>query len=205
MIVELKIVYTPSVGSNSECFWMWKQFETPHRSSAAVPETMATAPATDQSHKKRKPSLTTILRLDHDTLCMIFAYLDMFDLVRCSVVCKFWYSSLYLLKIECLNGLSITLLAVSCNNFPFIEDFNFIYLIEIAYFFFPWRNAVFNNSRLLQKTYYKQISSTMGSGASALAEKPLRIILQELAMQQHRMALKEGQIHIDQWRGHSSR
>ncbi|KAG6677001.1 hypothetical protein I3842_14G005400 [Carya illinoinensis] len=54
---------------------------------------MGPAPAGERSQSKRIKSeggTTTIQSLDHDILCMIFAFLDFFDLVRCSVVCKFW-------------------------------------------------------------------------------------------------------------------
>ncbi|KDP43603.1 hypothetical protein JCGZ_16890 [Jatropha curcas] len=33
---------------------------------------------------------TTIQFLEHDILCIIFSVLDLFDLVRCSAVCKSW-------------------------------------------------------------------------------------------------------------------
>lgn len=44
----------------------------------------------DQIYKRRKTP-TNILSLDPDIVCTIFALLDMFDLVRCSLVCKLWY------------------------------------------------------------------------------------------------------------------
>ncbi|XP_028776306.1 F-box/WD-40 repeat-containing protein At3g52030 [Neltuma alba] len=128
--------------------------ERQRRSFTAADGKMATG---DRLDKRRTPSgaLTPILCLDHDILCMIFAYLDIFDLVRCSAVCKIW-------------------------------------------------NSIINDSSLLKKYYYKlRISSNFGPSASR--EKPLRIVLQELAMEQHRLAFQEGNIHIDQWRGHSGR
>ncbi|CAH2080641.1 unnamed protein product [Thlaspi arvense] len=36
---------------------------------------------------------TTIYALGHDILCLIFSFLDLLDLGRCSGVCKYWYSS----------------------------------------------------------------------------------------------------------------
>ncbi|KAJ6692045.1 F-BOX DOMAIN CONTAINING PROTEIN EXPRESSED [Salix purpurea] len=46
---------------------------------------------------KRSPSMkrssttpTSIRSLEHDTLCIIFSYLGLFDVVRSSAVCKFW-------------------------------------------------------------------------------------------------------------------
>uniref|UniRef100_A0A7N0TTN2 F-box domain-containing protein n=1 Tax=Kalanchoe fedtschenkoi TaxID=63787 RepID=A0A7N0TTN2_KALFE len=43
-------------------------------------------------HTKRGSvaSTTTIHCLDHDLFCIIFSFLDLFDLVRCSAVCTFW-------------------------------------------------------------------------------------------------------------------
>jgi hypothetical protein len=60
--------------------------------------TMGRTPAGDrrQSQKRKSEGVgttTTIQSLDQDILCMIFALLDFFDLVRCSAVCKFWYFS----------------------------------------------------------------------------------------------------------------
>ncbi|CAJ2639066.1 unnamed protein product [Trifolium pratense] len=51
--------------------------------------TPATA-STDQRNKRGSNTPTTILSLDGDIICTIFAFLNMFDLVRCSLVCKFW-------------------------------------------------------------------------------------------------------------------
>uniref|UniRef100_A0A5B7BI04 F-box domain-containing protein n=1 Tax=Davidia involucrata TaxID=16924 RepID=A0A5B7BI04_DAVIN len=42
------------------------------------------------SKKRSSRPPTTINALSHDILCMIFASLDLFDLVRCSAVCKSW-------------------------------------------------------------------------------------------------------------------
>ncbi|XP_075644387.1 F-box/WD-40 repeat-containing protein At3g52030-like isoform X1 [Castanea sativa] len=44
----------------------------------------------DRSERKKRNAKTTIQSLEHDTLCMIFALLDFFDLARCSAVCKYW-------------------------------------------------------------------------------------------------------------------
>jgi hypothetical protein len=59
---------------------------------------MGRTPAGDRRQSKKRKSegvgtTTTIQSLDQDILCMIFAFLDFFDLVRCSAVCKFWYFS----------------------------------------------------------------------------------------------------------------
>ncbi|XP_050283575.1 F-box/WD-40 repeat-containing protein At3g52030 isoform X2 [Quercus robur] len=44
----------------------------------------------DRSERRKRNAKTTIQSLEPDTLCMIFALLDFFDLVRCSAVCKYW-------------------------------------------------------------------------------------------------------------------
>ncbi|KAF3437357.1 hypothetical protein FNV43_RR20110 [Rhamnella rubrinervis] len=125
--------------------------------------TGSSAAAMDHSHvgdKKRQRrssrSPTTVHSLEHDLLCVIFSFLDLFDLVHCSVVCKSWY-------------------------------------------------AVISKSKLLQVFYYKQ--QQMGvvgfSNRSTNSEKSLKMYLEELAMERHQLALQEGVIHVDQWRGHS--
>ncbi|GAB4832516.1 hypothetical protein Ancab_006537 [Ancistrocladus abbreviatus] len=43
--------------------------------------------------------LTTIQSLDHDTLCIIFTFLDLFDLVRCTSVCKSWNLTIHKSKL----------------------------------------------------------------------------------------------------------
>ncbi|KAK9283297.1 hypothetical protein L1049_011534 [Liquidambar formosana] len=40
--------------------------------------------------KRSSGAPTTIHYLDHDNLCIIFTFLDFFDLVRCSAVCRSW-------------------------------------------------------------------------------------------------------------------
>ncbi|KAL3537544.1 hypothetical protein ACH5RR_000910 [Cinchona calisaya] len=42
-----------------------------------------------QSSSKKKQK-TTILALNHDILCLIFGFLDLVQLIRCSAVCKSW-------------------------------------------------------------------------------------------------------------------
>ncbi|KAK6933856.1 F-box domain [Dillenia turbinata] len=44
-----------------------------------------------ESRKKTSKGPTTVYSLGHDTLCMIFSLLDLFDLVRSTLVCKSWY------------------------------------------------------------------------------------------------------------------
>ncbi|XP_027186332.1 F-box/WD-40 repeat-containing protein At3g52030 isoform X2 [Cicer arietinum] len=67
---------------------MTKPLSTFTAATNNTPPTPATAP-TYQTNKRRQTP-TTILSLDADILCTIFAFLNMFDLVRCSLVCKFW-------------------------------------------------------------------------------------------------------------------
>ncbi|MED6136564.1 hypothetical protein PIB30_057187 [Stylosanthes scabra] len=57
-------------------------------SPATASDAASTATADERNKSRRTP--TTALSLDHDILCMIFAFLDMFELVRCSLVCKTW-------------------------------------------------------------------------------------------------------------------
>ncbi|KAJ6670835.1 WD40 REPEAT PROTEIN [Salix viminalis] len=40
--------------------------------------------------KRSSTAPTSIRSLEHDTLCIIFSYLGLFDVVRSSAVCKFW-------------------------------------------------------------------------------------------------------------------
>ncbi|XP_065871573.1 F-box/WD-40 repeat-containing protein At3g52030 [Euphorbia lathyris] len=42
------------------------------------------------SRKRSRTGPATIQLLDHDILCIIFSLLDLFDVVRCSAVCKSW-------------------------------------------------------------------------------------------------------------------
>ncbi|KAJ9685589.1 hypothetical protein PVL29_017576 [Vitis rotundifolia] len=98
----------------------------------------------------------TIQGLGHDILCMIFVLLDLFDLVRCSAVCKSW-------------------------------------------------NKVINKSKLLKILYHKQQGGSIGpSSTSHCSEKSLKVSIQQLAMEHHRLSL-QGLIDIEQWKGHSVR
>jgi hypothetical protein len=116
------------------------------------PPTPATA-STDQRNKRRHETPTAILSLDGDILCTIFAFLNMFDLVRCSLVCKFW-------------------------------------------------NAILE-SRSLREYYEKKLLKNCSS-SSEFTKKSLRVILREVGMEQHRLALKCGVFHVDHWKGHST-
>ncbi|KAK7334756.1 hypothetical protein VNO80_26519 [Phaseolus coccineus] len=108
------------------------------------------SPATASQINKRQQTPTNILSLDPDIVCTIFTFLDMFDLVRCSLVCKLW-------------------------------------------------NAIFE-SRSLREFCERN----MKSSSSEFTGKPLREILGEVAMKQHRLALQCGGFYIDQWKGHST-
>ncbi|XP_027930010.1 F-box/WD-40 repeat-containing protein At3g52030 [Vigna unguiculata] len=103
----------------------------------------------DQIYKRRKTP-TNILSLDPDIVCTIFALLDMFDLVRCSLVCKLW-------------------------------------------------NAIIE-TRSLREFCERNVKNS----SSEFTGKPLRVILGEIAMEQHRLALLRGGIYVDQWKGHST-
>uniref|UniRef100_A0A6M2FB13 F-box domain-containing protein n=1 Tax=Populus davidiana TaxID=266767 RepID=A0A6M2FB13_9ROSI len=51
---------------------------------------MGPPPGSKRSPPKKRSSPTSIRLLEHDTLCIIFSYLGLFDVVRSSAVCKFW-------------------------------------------------------------------------------------------------------------------
>ncbi|XP_027340632.1 F-box/WD-40 repeat-containing protein At3g52030 isoform X1 [Abrus precatorius] len=129
----------------------------PPRSFTAAEEKKAPpATATADQRNKRREAPTTVLSLNPDILCIVFAFLNMFDLVRCSLVCKLWNSVL--------------------------------------------------ESRSLREFYERRLkdSSTFPSSSYEFAEKPLRVILGDVAMQQHRLALQCGGVYVDQWKGHST-
>ncbi|KAL6326900.1 hypothetical protein AAG906_012176 [Vitis piasezkii] len=106
--------------------------------------------------QKRMSSRVPATSLAHDSLCMIFVLLDLFDLVRCSAVCQSW-------------------------------------------------NKVINKSKLLQILYHKQQGGSIGpSSTSHCSEKPLKVCIEQLAMEHHRLSL-QGLIDIEQWKGHSVR
>lgn len=79
----------------------------------------------------------------------------MFDLVRCSLVCKFWNEIL--------------------------------------------------ESRSLRVFYERKLRNDASSSRSfEHTKKSLRVILRDVAMEQHRLALQCGRFHVDQWKGHST-
>ncbi|KAL5169523.1 F-box/WD-40 repeat-containing protein [Glycine soja] len=107
-------------------------------------------PSSDQIKKKRRETPTTILSLDPDIVTTIFAFLDMFDLVRCSLVCKLW-------------------------------------------------NAIVESRSLREFCERK-----MHKSFAEFTNKPLRVILGEVAMEQHSLALQCGGFYVDQWKAHST-
>ncbi|CAF2019755.1 BnaC07g32640D [Brassica napus] len=51
------------------------------------------------ARKTRRRAPTSIESLDADILCMIFSFLDLFDLVHCTVVCNSWHAVIKKLKL----------------------------------------------------------------------------------------------------------
>lgn len=62
-----------------------------------------------------------------------------------------------------------------------------------------WRNAIVE-SRSLREFCERNIKNS----SSAFTEKPWRVILGEMVMEQHRLALLDGGFYVDQWKGHST-
>ncbi|XP_010279507.1 PREDICTED: F-box/WD-40 repeat-containing protein At3g52030 [Nelumbo nucifera] len=103
----------------------------------------------------KRSSRTSIQSLDSDILCLIFAFLDWFDLARCSAVCTSWYNVIH-----------------KCN--------------------------------LWKKQYYKQQrGSACLPDISDFSETSWKMYYEGLAMEQHRLSLRDGSVCIDQWKGHS--
>lgn len=67
--------------------------------------------------------------------------------------------------------------------------------------FFQSRNAIFNRCKLLQVLYDKLHRNSCSF--STTSSSSMRMHLEELAMKHHKLALEEGRIDIDQWKGHS--
>lgn len=51
------------------------------------------------ARKTRRRAPTSFESLDTDILCIIFSFLDLFDLVHCTVVCNSWYAVIKKLKL----------------------------------------------------------------------------------------------------------
>ncbi|XP_023004546.1 F-box/WD-40 repeat-containing protein At3g52030 isoform X1 [Cucurbita maxima] len=69
---------------------------------------MAPPTVADRSSAKRRSNIDAkpVYSLSHDILCIIFSFLDLFDLVRCSVVCKSWNNAIFnseLLRTFCMK------------------------------------------------------------------------------------------------------
>ncbi|KAJ0094698.1 hypothetical protein Patl1_17098 [Pistacia atlantica] len=114
---------------------------------------LTTSGCRSPSKKRSAKPPTTIESLDRDILCTIFSSLGLFDLVRCSLVCKSW-------------------------------------------------NAIISRCKLLQALYYKLQNDSRGF--SNTSSSSMRMYLEELAMNHHRLSLVKGRIDINQWNGHSS-
>ncbi|KAH7527991.1 hypothetical protein FEM48_Zijuj05G0024600 [Ziziphus jujuba var. spinosa] len=61
-----------------------------------------------------------------------------------------------------------------------------------------------NRTSFQQIKVFWLIGLVGASNRSCNSEEPLKLYLEEVAMEHHRLALQEGVIHIDQWRGHSA-
>ncbi|CAN1316613.1 F-box/WD-40 repeat-containing protein At3g52030 [Linum perenne] len=88
---------------------------------------------------------TNIQSLSHDTLCVLFSYLDLLDLVRCSAVCNSWYDSLFFViirnsiikKSKLLQGLYLKQMrrsgrGISSPSNDSLEESMSVYLEELA-------------------------------------------------------------------------
>nr|XP_019708543.1 F-box/WD-40 repeat-containing protein At3g52030 isoform X2 [Elaeis guineensis] len=102
-------------------------------------------------------SRSSIHSLGTDLICAIFARLDHFELVRCSVVCK------------------------------------------------PWNNVIYQSSLMRDRYYKKNPHIRNSSNISIPPETSMKIYLEEMAMEQHRLALTSGSAEVHQWTGHPVR
>ncbi|XP_049377999.1 F-box/WD-40 repeat-containing protein At3g52030 [Solanum stenotomum] len=119
--------------------------------SAAAPKLRQPSTATVKSKKKK----TTSEALSHDVLCIIFSFLDLVQLIRCS--------------------------AVSTS----------------------WSKAV-NKLKLHQTEYFKQQhSDPNGLIDASFSQRSLSEQAEQLAMEQHRLALQRAPANVIQWKGHS--
>ncbi|KAH0782288.1 hypothetical protein KY290_001886 [Solanum tuberosum] len=113
------------------------------------PSTAGTA--TVKSKKKK----TTSEALSHDVLCIIFSFLDLVQLIRCSTVST------------------------------------------------SWSKAV-NKLKLHQTEYFKQQhSDPNGLIDASFSQRSLSEQAEQLAMEQHRLALQRAPANVIQWKGHS--
>ncbi|KAK4738168.1 hypothetical protein R3W88_001865 [Solanum pinnatisectum] len=123
-------------------------------SAAAAPKLRqpSTAGTATVKNKKKK---TTAEALSHDVLCIIFSFVDLVQLIRCS--------------------------AVSTS----------------------WSKAV-NKLKLHQTEYFKQQhSDPNGLIDASFSQRSLSEQAEQLAMEQHRLALQRAPANVIQWKGHS--
>ncbi|KAL8555340.1 hypothetical protein ACS0TY_003230 [Phlomoides rotata] len=105
----------------------------------------------------RRSSATSIETLGNDALCLIFAFLDLVHLIRCSAVCKSW-------------------------------------------------GTVIKRLKLLQIQYHKQHQTGCPAGVPDLSNYPEVLInaqMEQVAMDQQRLSLKDGPVDIFQWKAHA--
>lgn len=136
-----------------------------------------------RSLRARAP--TTVGSFQHDILCIIFSFLDCFDLASCSVVCKSWYALPLSLSTICSSGIS---------------------KVNLQWVFVQCRSAIINNSKLLQLFYRKKRQTGLLGSSNRSKECPeesWKDYLEEMAVESHRLALQEGRIRVDHLRGHS--
>lgn len=92
---------------------------------------MGPPPESKRSPPKKRSSTTptSIRSLEHDTLCIIFSYLGLFDVVRSSAVCKFWNE---IIKRSKLLQLLYLKQQRRSNRSDFSEESLNVYLEELA-------------------------------------------------------------------------
>ncbi|XP_015067619.1 F-box/WD-40 repeat-containing protein At3g52030 isoform X2 [Solanum pennellii] len=123
----------------------------PRTAAPKLRQPSTTATATVKNKKKK----TAAEALGHDVLCIIFSFLDLVQLIRCS--------------------------AVSTS----------------------WSKAV-NKLKLHQTEYFKQQhSGPNGLIDASYCQRSLSEQAEQLAMEQHRLALQRGPANVIQWKGHS--
>ncbi|KAK3422949.1 hypothetical protein EUGRSUZ_G03301 [Eucalyptus grandis] len=89
---------------------------------------------------------------------------------------------------------------ILCMVFSLLGPFDLAYCSSVCKF---WNNIV-SKSKLLQDLYYRRRGSyAHSSDMPALSQKPLRYYMREWAIQHHQSSLREGDVQVDQWKGHS--
>lgn len=143
--------------------------------------------------------------LDSDTLCIIFSSLDYFSLIRCSSVCKSW-------SVTNFPWNFVFQRSISSSSYPFFFPFPFLCFnfftlfgcLNDEFFFFPRHNIIFN-SRLLKDLYCKRDRDSAGpsNASSPSSETSMKMYLEGLAIEQHRLSLLNGSVEVHQWKGHT--